>query len=438
VLHRPGPGDARRRVFVTGVFDIQNFGDLLFPLIAAHRLARHGFDVVPVAPSSTPSRLGDAMDPVDIASMLSDRTAVDAILVGGGYMINVHPTDFLEEYAGDGISGWAMAGLWLGATLAAALRDVPVLWNAPGVPHPFGRRIRPIVEAAVAAAGYLSVRDRGGAELLGAPDGVRVKIVPDTIADLAGMWPRESLSDAFGEFLRRKQADPECRFLALHLRKRSIAGSTMGDLAARIDAFTAEHGLTALLVAVGRSHDDPGVARELSRHLRRPHILLDDPLGLREMCAAFANSALYIGASLHGYIASCAYGVPGMLVARPAYRKFKGFLEHTGRLDDLAGTWDDALAVGAARAREPRSARITPAALAALDEHWTTIRACIDQPEAKRAERHAFVAAIVRAGIAEGGALWAMQPILDRVPPYRMGSAEIARNAAGRTDDHER
>ncbi len=405
-----------RRLYIAGVFDLPNYGDLLFPLIARWRLASAGLDVIPVAPTSRAPDWEDTMVPVGVATMLTEPA--DAVLIGGGYTINVHPLEF-DEYAEGGTSDWAMAGLWLGATMAGALHDAPVLWNAPGVPHPHGRRIRPLVDAALAAAGYVSVRDRGGAELLAAPASVDVSIVPDTIADLATMWPKDSLSEIFHALMKRKNADPSGRYLALHLRDRSVAGLSMADLATRVDRFASEHGVIPLLVAVGRSHDDPATVRGLARHLRVPHILFDDPRGLREITAALAHSATYIGASLHGYIASSAYGVPGVLVARPAYRKFAGFLEHTERLEDLARTWEQAFDIGAARAREERSVRIPGNVLAALDAHWTRIRTAIEQPAAKRSERRAFLASLVRAGVEANGPQWAFRPILDLMRPYR-------------------
>jgi len=397
---------------------LPNYGDLLFPLIARRRLASAGVDVIPVAPTSRTTGWEDAMVPVDVGTMLTEPA--DAVVIGGGYMINVHPMDF-DEYAAGGTSRWAMAGLWLGSTMAGALHDVPVLWNAPGVPHPHGRRIRPIVDAALSAAGYVSVRDRGGAELLAAPRSIDVSVVPDTIAELAALWPKETLAEIFHSLLERKKANPSERYLALHVRDRSVAGCSMSDLAARVDRFASDYRLTPLLVAVGRSHDDPRVARALARHLRGRHLLLDDPRGLREMTAAFAYSAIYIGASLHGYIASSAYGVPGVLVARPAYRKFAGFLEHTGRLEDLVRDWDHAFEIADARACEAHSTRIPSEAFAALDAHWTKIRLGIERPAAKRSERRAFLAALVRAGVEANGPEWALRPILDLTRPYRGG-----------------
>ena len=40
-----------RRLAIAGVFDIANYGDQLFPLLAAHRLAPLGIEVEAIAPA---------------------------------------------------------------------------------------------------------------------------------------------------------------------------------------------------------------------------------------------------------------------------------------------------------------------------------------------------------------------------------------------------
>jgi polysaccharide pyruvyl transferase WcaK-like protein len=405
--------ERRRRVLLTGMFDMLNYGDLLFPLMARRRLEAHGIDVVPIAPTATPTGVVDAIDARDIGSMLETADGCDGIVVGGGYLIHTHPLSFVEDYPIGEAGDWAGAGLWLGATLAAALRDVPIAWNAPGVLHPFGARQRPLVAAALRATDYVAVRDRGAVQLLAAPDDVAVQQVPDPIAELARLWPRAGLEQTFRQLLARKQANPDARYVAVHLRVRSLAGLAMVDLAARLAVFAREHALVPILVAVGRSHDDPSTARDCSRQLTIPHVLLDEPASLREITSVFAHADLYVGASLHGYVASAVYGTPGVLVARPAYRKFAGFLEHTGRLQDLARDWSSAWELAAERGREARSERVPARVLTALDTHWDRLVAALAEPASKRSERDAFVRSLVRLGAASAGMGWALRPFLD-------------------------
>jgi polysaccharide pyruvyl transferase WcaK-like protein len=403
-----------QRVLITGMFDMRNFGDLMFPLIAQRRLGRIGIDVVPVSPTGLPTGLADAMASIGMRDMLAGDCAVRGILIGGGYIIHTHTMSFLERYREEGVESFIGPGLWLGATLAAGIGNIPAIWNAPGVPHPLVQNQRGLIDAALRAANYVSLRDSGAVELLAAPDDVKVEIVPDTVVEIARIWSRQSLEAPFKSLIARKGGDPDARYCALHFRDRSIANLGPEGAAALIDRFAEAHKVAPILIAIGQAHDDDAVARNIVRHLKTRHILLDDPSSLIEIAAAIGLSSFYIGASLHGYIVAAAYGVPGVLVARPSYRKFQGFLDHTGRYEDLARDWHQAFDKGAQAAKEGVSDRIPDSVSEKLDRHWNGIGAALSSPKRKSVERQEFVRAWFRAGIAAGGPTWAHHPFVGR------------------------
>jgi hypothetical protein len=260
----------------------------------------------------------------------------------------------------------------------------------------------------------VSVRDHGSLETLQPPADVDVAVMPDTVADLARMWPIRTLAAPFKRLIERKGGDPAVRHLAFHVRTRALGKVAPGEIAAWIDEFAARQALVPILIAIGPGLGDVDTARELSRLLRVRHVLLDDPLSLTEIAAAIAYSRLYIGASLHAYITSAAYEVPGVLVAKPARRKFRGFLEHIGRPDDLAREWTDAFQLGATRLNEAAPPRMPESVLSALDTHWDRILTAISDPHCKRANRMEFLRSYLRFGIDVNGPGWAIHPFLTR------------------------
>jgi polysaccharide pyruvyl transferase WcaK-like protein len=403
-----------RRVFITGMFDMKNFGDLMFPLIARHRLSHLGVEIVPVSPTGADVGIPDAMGSISLQELFADNAPADGVLVGGGYIVHSHKMHFLDEYKADGLANFAGPGLWLGATLAAAVRNVPVIWNAPGVPHPFAQNQRGLIDAALRAADCLSVRDQGGLELLNAPSGLQVNIVPDTVVDIAQIWTPDTLAAAFRDLIARKGGDAQARHLAVHIRNRSLAKLGGEGVAAMIDQFAQGHDLVPILIAIGQTHADDVVARDVARHLRARHLVLDDPSGLVEIAAAVSQSSLYVGASLHGYVVAAAYGVPGVLLAQPSYRKFQGFLDHTGRHEDLAQDWSQAFAIAAQRVNEGQVARIPSSVFEKLDAHWSGVAEALAAPARKSAQRHDFLQSWLRAGISAGGPIWAHQPFVGR------------------------
>lgn len=401
------------RALIVGTFDVDNYGDLLFPLVAADRLAPHGIDVIPVSPTNRPvARLPDAPQPVSVAEMLSGLGPLDGILIGGGYIIHKIPAVTLAEYTGAGVADWAYPGLWIGATLAGALRDVPVIWNAPGVPFPFGgARRRALIGAALQTASHLCVRDPGSAEFLEPAYGAPVPVVPDTVLGLAHLWPRESLKAVHADLLHGAGLPAGTRTLALHVRPRSLGTLGPAELAGQIDRIAADLGLAPLLVAIGPSFDDGALARDIAGRLTVPHICLDAPASLRQTAAAIAGSAGYVGASMHGYVTAAAYDVPGVMVARPAHRKFSGLVGQLNRPGDLVRDWTEAFEPLARNLAAPAGPVIPAAVHQALDRHWQTVaRILRDSDPARRPRQRRFLAQYMVQGVQGQGADWVFQP----------------------------
>jgi polysaccharide pyruvyl transferase WcaK-like protein len=356
-----------RRVVVTGTFDVRNYGDLLFPLIAAHKLGDRGVTILPASPTARATGWRDTMPPADLRSALFTDEQFDGVLIGGGNIIHARPVT-LPDYAIGDMANWAYGALWLGATLAAARRRVPVAWNAPGVPYPFDGEETTAVLAALAAASHVAVRDRASAVLL---EPFQASVVPDTALDLAQLWPKRGLEEEFRDLLTRAGADPGARHVAIHVKGRSVSNEVEA-IAPLVDAFCTASGRVPILIGIGPCHDDHVHARRLVQALTVPSVDLSEPLGLREIAAAIAWSDGYVGASMHGYVTAAAYGVAGVIIGKPRLSKMQGLLAHLGRETDEAADWKAGLSGMLARVGSPGPA-LPPQVRADLDIHWAAV-----------------------------------------------------------------
>ncbi|WP_226580497.1 polysaccharide pyruvyl transferase family protein [Acuticoccus sediminis] len=411
-MSAPAPGASGRRALLFGTFDVANYGDLLFPIVAAHRLRPLGWEVVPVAPTMQQTGLEDALQPHALGR-LPGGIAGDAVLIGGGEIVHAWPAAFLEEYRVGDLPAWAYPSLWLGASLVGALNDLPIVWNAPGVPSPFPEPLRhTAVESALAAADYVAVRDDASMRFLGTGHSANVIVVPDTVLDLARVWPLETLAPAYTALAARKGIPADAALLAVHVRTAGLGSLAMEDLAASIDAFASARGLTPLLVAIGPCLHDAEAARSLSSALTLPHICLDDPRSLREIAAAIAFSRGYVGNSMHGYVTALGYAKPGVIVARPAFRKFSGIADHVGRAQDVVREWQDGLARLADTLGD--TVAVPPSVFDALDRHWSAVAAAIADRDAGRDRRAAFLRRYVSSTLGTAGMGWLLQPVTGR------------------------
>lgn len=392
--------EAAPAVAIAGTFDVRNYGDLLFPLIAAWRLEPLGLAVEAISPTGVDTGWNDAVTSMGLHQLAASPGHHAAYLIGGGNIVHLGQAH-LRDYPGE-IGEWAYPALWLGISLLATIGLRPIVWNAPGVAGAIDpEAARLIVPRALVAADYIAVRDESSRVALDGDGTAGVEVVPDTVADIARMWPRESLTAPFSDLLARKAWATDRRFFAVHVKLRALAPGEEEAVAATLDEHAAATGATPLLLALGECHDDQVAIRRVARHLRRPALVVDDALGLREIAAAIAWSEHYAGCSLHGYITAAAYGRPARIVARPRLAKQAGFLEHVGRPGDLAEGWREAL--GELRAPEPASGLPAPL-FDALDRHWARVADAVQFGSTRHGEDRArYLRTVAMRALVKGG-----------------------------------
>ena len=174
--------ERRWQVAITGTFDVENYGDLLFPIIAEAELTErlgavelHRFSYNAKRSSAWPYAVTSVSDLPEIASQL------DGLLVGGGSLIR------FDKIIADGYGPPTAAihhptGYWLTPALIALEHGMPLIWNSPGM---HGDNIPawadPLMELALASSRYISVRDAMSQAVLARfVNRARVAVMPDT------------------------------------------------------------------------------------------------------------------------------------------------------------------------------------------------------------------------------------------------------------------
>ncbi len=369
------------RIAQFGTFDVENFGDLLFPLILRRKLEVSELELVPVSPVGGPGVWADGVASISFREFLGQAESFDGLVVGGGNLIHARPTE-LQAYATGGLTPMlAYADLWLGASVVADRLGIPLCWNAPGVPVDHGAPVSAYTQWALSRVDLRSVRDEASAANLGNPADMRV--VVDTGIEAACLWSGEELDRAFEEAFRSRGMTVPERSIAVHVNARYLTEST-ADTADRIVEIARAFEAMPILLAIGRCHGDGELAVALGRALQVPHLLVDRPASLREVAACVARSRAYFGSSLHGMIAACAFGVRGLVVAPAHLSKFRGFLAQAGLERWMAPGWPEASQMASALRAEPAAAfhGLRERFASVLDAHWGRMRSTLrgDRP----------------------------------------------------------
>ena len=186
------PGE-RSRVAIVGTFDVENFGDVLFPLIARHELEARipGIDVVPYSYH----RRDEPSWPYGVRSLTrlaDDLSSIDLVIVGGGHLVRFDKS-IAPGYAPPVEALHHPTGYWLMPTLLASWLGIPVAWNAVGVSrHTPGWAVGLLAETA-RSVDYLAVRDVESAEELErVARRLPVEQVPDTAFGAASLLDHDS------------------------------------------------------------------------------------------------------------------------------------------------------------------------------------------------------------------------------------------------------
>ena len=179
-----GTARAKKRTWqigVCGTFDVANYGDLLFPLIAESELKERlgEVTVVPISYNSqTPPHWPySVLSVTKLPEMIQE---LDGLLIGGGFLIRFDK-DVAPGYVPQNAEIHHPTGFWLTPALLALQHNVPLLWNAPGMhSNEIPAWAHPLVKLAFEQSQYVSVRDVPSGVVIEQLTGVPVAVVPDT------------------------------------------------------------------------------------------------------------------------------------------------------------------------------------------------------------------------------------------------------------------
>ena len=169
------------QIGIFGTFDVENYGDLLFPLIAEAELSQR---LGPIKlrifsyHRKTPQQWPYAVTSLTELPEMID--SLDGVVIGGGHVLRFDK-QIAPNYSPPIPLIHHPTGYWLTPILVALQARVPVAWNAPGVHGDIPEWANPLVELAINGSRYVSVRDELSRQaLLCFADDMQVHLVPDS------------------------------------------------------------------------------------------------------------------------------------------------------------------------------------------------------------------------------------------------------------------
>ncbi len=327
-------------ILLFGAGDRHNFGDLLFPHIAAallpgRRLIHAGLAVRDLRPygghqtrALAPLAVALRDQPLHILHVGGELLTCDAWQAAVMLQTPEQAQETIARYERDPEQrrAWVAQTLGLGDHVPYCIarnrfpRAEKVSYCAVGGVDLAARpaEMRDEVLAKLRSADAVSVRDEVTQETLAAA-GIAATLTPD---------PAVLVKELFGDDIRKHAQHGEPAqvriafpqgYLAVQLSADFDDDATLNVIAAQLDGIAHASGFAIVLFRAGAApwHDDLACYRRLASRMHAPAVWLFSSLHLWDICALIAHSRAYCGSSLHGRIVAMACGLPRVNVRHP-------------------------------------------------------------------------------------------------------------------------
>lgn len=314
-----------------GSFDVENYGDLLFPIVLKGKLEKQikigEFILFSPNGGKKPFEEETYVYPIDHLEKMHQKIHFDAIIIGGGDVIRLDK-DVLKCYPKDFKSS---LNFWMEPIIVAKKYNIPVIFNCPGVPHYFQGIEQEMISSLLNQVDYLSVRDQQSKDILSSCGVNCVQIFPDTIVGINQVYLFETLKNNVAVLKKQNRIPDKNNYLILqHNRMRMEEEDYIEELRNFVTYILDITDYDLFLMPIGYVHNDIEFLEKIKVEHERVHIIYEK-FSPFDMISVFACSKGFIGTSLHGLITTSAYDVPIMCLNTMKLVKTSGYLKLIGK-----------------------------------------------------------------------------------------------------------
>ena len=298
-------------IALSGTFDVENYGDLLFPEIfkKANTRSSVNFELVLFSPdASQEEKALDASITVYPNSQMEEmhrQRPFDAIVVGGGALLQYRKIP-VKKPNNQSFSEYRISDSWVLPTIFALRHNIKILYNLPQVPHPFDSRVAQFTKSILSQVDYLGVRDYISRDHILSLYGEtelkpNIEVYPDSVCCLPELVDLEMLNQ-----LRSKILNFDSPYVVLHFNAQKPEKDDVYIV--NTIHMLMDRGFKVVLLPLGYTHNDDTVFEAFNEKVGGVCYTFQRKLSIYEMMAILAGCEIYIGTSFHGAITALTYG----------------------------------------------------------------------------------------------------------------------------------
>ncbi len=300
---------------LSGTFDVENYGDLLFPEIFKRSMIKRGldFELLPFSPGSSENELNGSFNghvySIREIEKINEQTPIDAVLIGGGSLIHFNNIKVRLPGEKESINNYKSPYSWFLPALFAAEKNINLLFNLPQVPFEISEEFKPITKEILKYSKYISFRDSFSAEFIKnaysenetIPE---ITVCPDSVCCISDLIKKEELKKYFEKLNIKKP------YAVLHLNL--TMNPKDREYIAECIKYIKSQGLEVVMLPLGYTHRDEEILSDFNNKTGKMCFEFDRKLSVFEMISVLANSQLYVGTSFHGAVTALSYGIPAI------------------------------------------------------------------------------------------------------------------------------
>lgn len=320
-------------VAIIGTFDLENFGDLMFPIVFKNQLKKR-VDIENLFLFS-PNECQMPLNPdnlkvysIDKLEEIHNQFGLDAIVFGGGDLVRLD-TEFApkDKYATQNTP----FDMMVYSAVIANKYGIPCLWNCPGVPFEFSSDEKKIMKCLIDDfVDYVSVREECSAEMLNACGcEKKVNVSPDTVLSISKLIDKNE--NGIFENLKEEFSFLNSSYIVFQAWINNIENFDE-EIKNQLDAISRKSDKKIVFLAIGNVHkDDEHIEQMLAAYKNDNFVTFNRKLNIYETNAVLGNASAFIGTSLHGNIVSNSYGVPSIGLNLFDFVKLKNYFKLVSR-----------------------------------------------------------------------------------------------------------
>jgi len=342
-----------------GTFDVENYGDLLYPVLFKRMFQKRDKmrEIQAFSFMGSESLEGSGYDTRPIRDLLSSRSGQPRMLIiGGGDLLRTDWNRVASHYdssrlrhkepplpftfglllrrllhrrmnAARKFRYWYMNYPAVGPFIIdpASFSGIKsVAYCSCGVPFPFDDRVKHRVASAANKSVFLYVRDRQSKDaLIRAGVSREIHVGPDLIVVLSDFFDAAMERKKGQDILEKKGVDIQRNILCVQSNPQTPENNV--ELVKQLTAYQKRTNCEVVLLPLARCHGDHGYLQKLVPDSGGAFKYIE-PGSIFESVSLLAACDVFLGTSLHGNITAFSFGIPH-LFGPIAVAKTEGFLD---------------------------------------------------------------------------------------------------------------